>query len=287
MAFVSSVHCRFGIRIPKAGGLCNFIRIVEQGSADVDVEKRQSMLLSKPRVSGKGRKSVWDGWIPNPKSSAEENQYGSYVVYTLLPCLEGAVTEDLVQNGGVYLTITERIVRAYTTLRANKALFYEYVAPLNPMDTTAVRTVFLTFGCSIVLPCTYAVRIGGHEMLSVQIVGYVVRVERMEKEEYSFYDKVRIRAAENLYECCSDVGYLERNEDGTESKVEFDILRDNRSRKYVVGSIPTMLNIEINNKFRESLVQKMYDVLPGATNLCEVYNLNPILRVDGEGSISM
>ncbi|CAN8071301.1 unnamed protein product [Agarophyton chilense] len=31
----------------------------------------------------------------------------------------------------------------------------------------------------------------------------------------------------------------------------------------------------------------MYDVLPGATNLCEVYNLNPILRVDGEGSISM
>ncbi|KAI0562099.1 hypothetical protein FGB62_66g131 [Gracilaria domingensis] len=279
IAFVSKVCCRFGLRVPKSGGMRDFLRVVEAGRDVAGVGKDGGWVFSRSVGVPESSTHAWDGWVPNPKSASENTKCGSFIISTVLPSVEGALSDQSVERAGVFFTVTERIVRCYTGSQGEDGLFYEYVAAFGAMDKSAVRIMFLTIGSSIVLPSTFAVRIGGHDTLTIQVVGCVIRTETLTKEDYEFYAKELCDLVENLCEYGANVTFLD-----SRSLEEGELLAgysDVDTNGFMIGTIPTLVNVELNNDFRSRMVEDMYDALPGALSLAQVFIQNPIVRIDG------
>ncbi|PXF39630.1 hypothetical protein BWQ96_10673 [Gracilariopsis chorda] len=306
---VSSVYCQFCVEVPIVTGMVDFIRVLNERMDEVTIEGSRSVIcLRASTVSGSGCKA-WDGWKSNSAQAGRWVEYGEYIVLTLFPSQvvdsegnsKGSTSiklannaaptttttgEGVMEEAGVHVTVTEEIVRRYSAEAENSGLYFEYVAPLNPLDKGCVKTYYMEVGTSIVVPSTYAIRIGSHATRAVRKFGYIVRAERLNKRKKGqvvFYKRDGgVVRADRLFEygCESDFvreGYASNSHKATFRGFLGEIEEDER---FIVGTIPSVLNMQLNTPLRSKLVEPLYDVLPGVGSMVGVYRANPVLLLE-------
>ncbi|PXF45557.1 hypothetical protein BWQ96_04695 [Gracilariopsis chorda] len=306
---VWSVYCQFCVEVPIVTGMVDFIRVLNERMDEMSIEGSRSVLCSRAStVSGSGCKA-WDGWKSNSAQAGRWVEYGEYIVLTLFPSqvvdIEGnskgstsiklannaaptttTTGEGVMEEPGVHVTVTEEIVRCYSAEADNSGLYCEYVAPLNPLDKGCVKTYYMKVGTSIVVPSTYAIRIGSHATRAARMFGYIVRRERLNKQKKGqgvFYKRDGgVVQADQLFEYGCESNFVREGYASNSHKATFRGFfgESKADERFMVGTIPSMLNMELNTPLGRKIVEPLYNVLPAVGSMMEVYRANPVLVLE-------
>ncbi|KAI0556781.1 hypothetical protein FGB62_405g01 [Gracilaria domingensis] len=284
LAVVTTVCCRFKICINAMCGMEDYIRIVEAGGAAVKVEKTRSALVSTEEVLGKQGAEPWEwGWRRNRRQACENTDDGLYVVYTVLAGRKGGFYLESMDITGIYITVTERTVRGFTgTKLGQTGKYYEYVPPVHPREVNSTRVFWMPVGSSIVLSASSVVRFGGHWENDVEIFGYVVRARRLErgaKMKYASVDDMSEYA--QLDEYGNRTELMKGYENSIVKCVKWNkfMQHNQRDRRVLVGTIPSVMEVDQNGRGRKEMMRNMYDALCERETIADIYRSNPVLHM--------
>ncbi|KAI0556682.1 hypothetical protein FGB62_454g01 [Gracilaria domingensis] len=236
---------------------------VEAGGAAVKVEKTRSALVSTEEVLGKQGAEPWEwGWRRNRRQACENTDDGLYVVYTVLAGRKG---------GSIW--------KAWT-LPTGK--YYEYVPPVHPREVNSTRVFWMPVGSSIVLSASSVVRFGGHWENDVEIFGYVVRARRLErgaKMKYASVDDMSEYA--QLDEYGNRTELMKGYENSIVKCVKWNkfMQHNQRDRRVLVGTIPSVMEVDQNGRGRKEMMRNMYDALCERETIADIYRSNPVLHM--------
>ncbi|KAI0558431.1 hypothetical protein FGB62_211g018 [Gracilaria domingensis] len=280
---MTSAVCRFKIRIPPLSGMVDYVRVLDQDLFSVDVGTERSLLLAKKQSFPLRGLPVWKSeWSRNVRESCERKVCGSFIVYTLLPTASGGFVSNNMDKVGIYVTITEEVVRGSTGGKGERGLYYEYVGPLNAMEPRECRTLFMTIGSSIVVPSTFAVRFGAHEEHAVQVFGYLLRARRTDGKRMSYMKREDLELYDDLEEYGAPMELVENLHDvrGLET-VDWNSFGRAypKGREGVVGTIPSVLDVEMTTSFRKRLIETVHKAVPSGMNISEIYKANPVSKL--------
>ncbi|KAI0560784.1 hypothetical protein FGB62_100g09 [Gracilaria domingensis] len=263
---VTNVLRRFKISINHLCGMEDYIRIVDGSHECVKVERTRSTL-----GGGRNRRAV------------SKNAYdGMYVVFTLLTSRHGGFFADMIDTTGIYVTVTEHMIRGFTGSRLGETgKYYEYVAPAHPTDDNLTRIYWMCMESSLVLPTTAVVRFGGHWEYDVELFGFLVRAKRLEQGGKMRY--LHVESGVQEYNQLGEYGYetelMKRHKEEGAKLANWDVFMRNHpfERNTVVGTIPSIMEIDLKGRRREELVNNMYNALSEGTKMEDVYCKIPVL----------
>ncbi|KAI0556778.1 hypothetical protein FGB62_405g011 [Gracilaria domingensis] len=265
---MTSAVCRFKIRIPPLSGMVDYVRVLDQDLFSVDVGTERVFCLRRskasPCVDCQFGRANGHGTC---ESHANEN---------------GGFVSNNMDKVGIYVTITEEVVRGSTGGKGERGLYYEYVGPLNAMEPRECRTLFMTIGSSIVVPSTFAVRFGAHEEHAVQVFGYLLRARRTDGKRMSYMKREDLELYDDLEEYGAPMELVENLHDvrGLET-VDWNSFGRAypKGREGVVGTIPSVLDVEMTTSFRKRLIETVHKAVPSGMNISEIYKANPVSKL--------
>ncbi|KAI0567424.1 hypothetical protein FGB62_2g516 [Gracilaria domingensis] len=278
----TSVCCRFKICVNHMCGMEDFIRIVEGSFEQVNVEESRSALVSRNEILGKKATECWKwGWARNRREAKENDEDGLYVVYTLLPGRREGFFQDTIDKTGIYVTVSENVRRGFTGCRlGDTGRYYEYVAPSHPVEDNLTRKFWMPIGSTLVLSATSVVRFGGHWENDVEVYGYVLRARRLKRgAKMTYIHRDNLEEFDQLHEYGNDTEVLKnyKKSPGQSRKWKTFMERYPRERRVVVGTIPTVMEVELVGRGRKEMVSNMFDCLAGGRSIESVYQESPVL----------
>lgn len=280
---VTAIYCRFRIHISRLSGMEDYLRIVEGDMGKLKVEKYRSTLVSKTNTLEQNGRESWEwGWGRNARQACEYEDEGLYVVYTLFPTAQSGFYDEIVGSIGVYMTVTEEVIRGFTAqYKSWHGRYYEYVSPLHPGKPLQSRTFYMTMGSSIVLPISCVVRIGGHWKYDVQVLGYVLEASRVDWAKMTYLHREDDGEYDDIDEYGMETELVQQDEDSETKYVSWREFKEQHPNEtgFMIGTIPTIMEIQLDHPSRAARVRSFYDVLPHPQRLKEVYENNPIMKL--------
>lgn len=210
-----------------------------------------------------------------------------YTVITLLPSVSGGFIIEKGREVGIYVTITEEVIRGCTGPKNKKCRYYEWVAPAFAGDETRrTRSYYLSIGCSIVIPSTFVVRLGSNQRQEVVVFAHTVRVRLPEQDDMVFMTRPSSYIMTDLEEYHNRTEFLCTDYLYTAEIIQpdqFSVSQRIRA-ECVVGTIPTISNIAVNTPGRENIVHTATNLALGPSGVMEAYKRTPIYKLRSPGS---
>lgn len=169
---------RFSVRVPALIGMQDYLRVVHGPLSVASLEQSRSTLYGDVyKLRRNSEHSEKFPWRPTLMDEIGCKNEALCTVFTLLPSISNGLVLEGGKDIGVYVTITEEVIRGHSGVANREGRYYEWVAPVLAGDVTRrIRTYYLTIGCSIVVPTSFAVRIGSNPTQEVVIFAHTVRV---------------------------------------------------------------------------------------------------------------
>lgn len=278
--------CRYSVIIPPFSGMQDFLRMVDAPADSVSVECTRSALYSNDEVYPSPGKSLESYcWRNTTMSETGPRNTALYKIYTLFPSKTGGLIPENIEKLGIYLTVTEEIIRGHTGNKGTKGKYYEWVSPvIAEVKRRRVRTFYLGVGCSIVLPSTFVVRLGAHCSEEVVVFVHAVRVKVPNPENVIFMRRPPSSIPRDLHEYGNVTELLQTSFTTGKDRLRFDDPNDSEDEveQCVLGTIPSMVNVPLHAKVREKLVEHAYDVRVGREGIGGAYHRTPVITQEIE-----
>lgn len=279
---------RFSVRVPALKGMQDFLRVVYDPKPSLFLERSRSILYNSVEVlhaNSAGHENC--SWLPTLLSGTKSKDEAYYTVYTLLPSVSGGLVLEGDKEIGTYITKTEEVIRGHTSDRENEGRYYEWVAPTIAGDKTRrTRTYYLTIGCSLIIPSTFAVRIGSNPKQEVVVFAHCIRVTLPEGEEMIFMSRPSSYTMSTLDEYGNTTEFLQPD---ALSQANLILPIQNSSAlgvdlECVVGTIPTVANISLNTASRKNVVHSAMNLDLGPAGVAQAYMRTPFYRFIAPGA---
>lgn len=274
---------RFCTVIPPLRGMQDFLRVVDGPTGSVLVDADRSILQSEEKVFANPPENLSTYCWPNTVlTECHPKNDSLYVVYTLLPSMSGGLVSENVSELGIYLTVTEEVVRGHSGERGKPGRYYEWVVPvLAGEETKRVRTYFLPVGCSIVLPSTFVVRLGAHARQKVMVFAHAVRVRLPGDEKMAFLRRPTSYLVNDLDEYQNGTDFLQPKYMSGANMIKWSDFIDlnDTTENCTVGTVPTLANVALNSKARENFVHGAHSLQLGTSGISNAYKRTPVYKL--------
>lgn len=274
---------RYCVILPPLCGMQDFLRVIDAPIESVTLCRRRSTIYSKAGkfpTEGQTLKSYcWNNTIMSENGCRKE---ALFISYTLLPSRSSGLFPEKLENLGIYLTVTEEVVRGHSATQGQKGNYYEWVPPVMAgVNSKRVQTFFLRIGCSIVLPSTCVVRIGAHSTDDVVVFIHAVRVTLPEDEKMVFLRRSASYQSEDLDEYSNFTDFLELHYRSTVRYIQWNdfFSNDEQEELGIVGTIPSAINVSMNTELRLQIVQSASSLQLGREGVLDAYRKMPIFRL--------
>lgn len=280
---LTSSTCRYCVRLPALGGMQDFLRMADDSLGQVKVGVRRGSLYAKEKDCPRNASEVETyGWGNTILCRTGEQNEAMFVVYTLLPSMASGLVAENIESIGIYITITEELVRGHTGNKGCRGKYYEWAAPLVAgYKSRRVNTFFLTVGCSLVVPCTYAVRIGAHSTEEVVVFVHAVQCTLTESRRRVFMTRPKKMLRKIIHESGNGTDFVGP---GATAATDTDLVLPDidksvnaEDERGILGTIPSVTNVPLNNRQREKIVRSYYSLDLGHEGVAEAYRRTPVI----------
>lgn len=166
------------IVLPSLCGTQDFLRVVDDRVASVSIEVDRSILYAKHGCfPEEGRRFDDYCWSNTVTSEQTSKNHALYMCYTILPSTSGGLVPENVHDMGIYVTVSEEIVRGHTGEYGEVGSYFEWVLPAVAGTTEHQnQTFYLPVRATLVLPSTFVVRFGSHPKEETVVFVHAIRV---------------------------------------------------------------------------------------------------------------
>lgn len=275
--------CRYCVTLPALAGMQDFLRLIDAPVGSVTIGRCRSTIYSPGGIFPSKNTTLEQYCWPNSllHGNGMENQ-SSYVILTLLPSMAGGLVPGNIEKLGIYVTVTEEIIRGHTGPRKSYGRYYEWVAPVMAgVKSRRVQTFFLAVGCSLILPSTFAFRLGAHCSEEIVVFVHSVRVILQSGVQKPFIVRPKSFIRRDLHEYGNFTEVVRERFMKGQDKLSFeDFCERSGTNDYgTMGTIPSLASLPMNTKVREKIADPFYNIRLGSTGVREAYRRTPVMKI--------
>lgn len=274
---------RYCVMLPPLAGMQDFLRLIDAPVGSVTLGSERSTLYARPQVFPSEKNSLESYCWRNTIMAANKLQtQACYVVLTLLPSMSGGLVTESIENVQVYVTVTEEIIRGHTGPKGSRGRYYEWVTPVVAgMKTKRVQTFSIATGCSLVVPSTFAIRLGSHYSQEVVFFIHTVRVKLRNEERKVFLLRGRSSIPRELQEYGNFTEVISLQFMRGQNKVELERLCGHSPNKEhgTLGTIPSIVSVPLNTRMRQKISDSFSNIRLGNGGVREAYRRTPFIKI--------